>query len=68
MENDSTKVSVTLGYTLNLGNFQSLRLDLGVVDSKREGESTNEAMERVYAFVEAKLGEKINEAKAEIDE
>ncbi len=68
MENDSTKVSVTLGYTLNLGNFQSLRLDLGVVDSKREGETTNEAMERVYAFVEAKLGEKINEAKAEIDE
>ena len=34
MENDSTKVSVTLGYTLNLGNFQSLRLDLGVVDNK----------------------------------
>ena len=33
MENDNTKVSVTLGYTLNLGNFQSLRLDLGVVES-----------------------------------
>jgi hypothetical protein len=28
---EDTKVSVTLGYTLNLGNFQSLRLDLGVV-------------------------------------
>ena len=35
-ENDSTKVSITLGYTLNLGNFQSLRLDLGVVDSKKD--------------------------------
>lgn len=67
-ERNDTKVSVTLGYTLNLGNFQSLRLDLGVVDSKREGETTAEAMERVYGFVEAKLGEKINEAKAEIDE
>jgi hypothetical protein len=67
-ERSETKVSVTLGYTLNLGNFQSLRLDLGVVDSKRDGESTAEAMERVYGFVEAKLGEKINEAKAEIDE
>ena len=66
--NNDTKVSVTLGYTLNLGNFQSLRLDLGVVDSKHQGETTSEAMERVYAFVEAKLGEKINEAKAEIDE
>ena len=37
MENENTKVSITLGYTLNLGNFQSLRLDLGVVVSMREG-------------------------------
>ena len=68
MENDSTKVSVTLGYTLNLGNFQSLRLDLGIADSKRGEESTNDAFERVYKFVEDKLAEKINEAKAEINE
>jgi hypothetical protein len=68
MENDSTKVNVTLGYTLNLGNFQSLRLDLGVIDSKRDGETTNEAFERVYKFVEDKLTEKINEAKSEINE
>ena len=68
MENDSTKINVTLGYTLNLGNFQSLRLDLGVVDSKRDGETTNEAFERVYKFVEDKLTEKINEAKSEINE
>jgi len=67
-ENDSTKVSITLGYTLNLGNFQSLRLDLGVVDSKKDGETTSEAFERVYGFVESKLTEKIQEAKAEIIE
>ena len=65
---DDTKVSVTLGYTINLGNFQSLRLDLGVVDSKRDGENTDQAFERVYKFVEDKLTEKINEAKAEIIE
>ena len=68
MENDSTKINVTLGYTLNLGNFQSLRLDLGIVDSKRDGENTNEAFERVYKFVEDKLTEKIQEAKSEISE
>ena len=68
MENEDTKVSVTLGYTLNLGNFQSLRLDLGVVDSRRNGESPDQAFERVYKFVEDKLTEKINEAKAEINE
>jgi hypothetical protein len=68
MENEDTKVSVTLGYTLNLGNFQSLRLDLGIVDSRKNGENVNQAFERVYKFVEDKLTEKINEAKAEINE
>jgi hypothetical protein len=68
MENDSTKVSVTLGYTLNLGNFQSLRLDLGVVDSKRDGENTDQAFERVYKFVEDRLTSKIKEAQEEAQE
>lgn len=67
MENNDTKVNVTLGYTLNLGNFQSLRIDLGVIDSKRDGESINEAFERVYGFVEDKLTEKVKEASAEIE-
>ena len=67
-ERNETKVSVTLGYTLNLGNFQSLRVDLGVVDSVREGENTNEAMDRVYDFIEAKVVEKVQEAKSELTE
>lgn len=65
-DRNETQVSVTLGYTLNLGNFQSLRVDLGVVDHVRNGETTNEAMDRVYDFVEAKVIEKVQEAKAEI--
>lgn len=67
-ERNETKVSVTLGYTLNLGNFQSLRVDLGVVDHVREGENTNEAMDRVYDFIEAKVVEKVQEAKLELTE
>jgi len=67
MENDNTKVSITLGYTLNLGNFQSLRIDLGVVDSKRDGENSDQAFDRVYKFVEDKLTEKIQEAQLEAD-
>jgi len=67
MENESTKVKVGLGYTLNLGNFQSLRIDLEVSDSKRDSENTNEAFERVYEFVENKLAEKVKEASSEID-
>jgi hypothetical protein len=67
MENENTKVKVALGYTLNLGNFQSLRIDLEVSDSKRDAETTNEAFERVYEFVENKLAEKVKEASAEIE-
>jgi hypothetical protein len=68
MNNEETKVSVTLGYTLNLGNFQSLRLDLGVVENRKNGETVDQAFERVYKFVEDKLTSKINEAKSEINE
>ena len=62
MENEQTKVNVTLGYTLNLGNFQSLRIDLGVIDHLRDGEHIDAGFERVYEFVEKKLEEKIKEA------
>jgi hypothetical protein len=67
MENENTRVKVGLGYTLNLGNFQSLRIDLEVSDNKRDGENTNEAFDRVYSFVEDRLAEKIKEASAEIE-
>jgi methyl coenzyme M reductase subunit D len=67
MNNEETKVSVSLGYTLNLGNFQSLRIDVSVTDNKRDGENTNEAFERVYSFVETKLQEKVAEAQGEIE-
>lgn len=63
---DKTSVSVNLGYTLNLGNFQSLRVDLGCTDYVRDGEDTETAMERVYAFVESRVVEKIEEAKKEM--
>jgi len=68
MQNEDTRVGVTLGYTLNLGNFQSLRIDLTVNDNKREGENTDQAFQRVYQFVEDKLTEKVAEAKAEMEE
>jgi hypothetical protein len=68
MENNQTKVNVTLGYTMNVGNFQSLRVDVGVEDSVRDGENVQEGFDRVYAFVEEQLAAKIKEAKSEIAE
>jgi hypothetical protein len=67
MENDSTKVTVGLGYTLNLGNFQSLRIDISIADNKREGENTSDAFERIYKFVEEKLAQKVRESVEETE-
>jgi hypothetical protein len=68
MNNEETKVAVGLGYTLNLGNFQSLRIDISITDSKRESENTGEAFDRVYGFVEEKLAEKVKEATSELED
>lgn len=65
-ENVTTKVSATLGYTLNLGNFESLRVDLGITDYIRQGENVKQAQDRVYKTVETQLIEKVNEAKAQL--
>lgn len=64
---DKTQVSVTLGYTLNLGNFQSLRVDLGCTDFVRGEENSEQAMDRVYKFVESQVVQKIEDAKKELD-
>lgn len=67
MEKEKTSVSVTLGYTMNLGNFQSFRIDLGCTDCVRDSENVDQAMERVYEFIENKVIAKLEEAKKEIE-
>jgi hypothetical protein len=65
-ENTDTKVTVSLGFTKNLGNFESLRVDIGIQDFVRQGENTSQATDRIYAFVESKLIEKQEEIAKEI--
>ncbi len=64
---EPTRLTWNLGFTHNLGNFQSIRIDCTIADSAREGESVKELSDRVYAMVEKELVEKVNEAKAELD-
>lgn len=65
--NEPTKVQWSLGYTLNTGNFQSLRIDCQITDHVREGETTKTASDRVYAFVEEELKLKLREAREELE-
>lgn len=64
---EATRMTWTLGFTHNLGNFQSMRVDCTIADSAREGETAKELSNRVYALVEKELVEKVNEAKSELD-
>jgi hypothetical protein len=54
-------------YTMNLGNFQSLKLECAVEDSARSDETAQQLSDRVYKFVESELVRKIKEAKKELD-
>ena len=61
-----TKVKVELSFTRNLGNYESIRIGLGVEDIVRSGENVTSATERVYKFVEEKLIEKTREIEEEL--
>ena len=61
-----TKVKVDLSFTRNLGNYESIKIGIGVEDSVRQGEGVEAATERVYKFVEEKLIEKTREVEEEL--
>lgn len=57
---EPTRVRIALGYTVNMGNFESLRVDIAVEDSAKQGETAVTLTERVYGFTEKKLIEKVS--------
>lgn len=62
----SSLVKVDLQFTRNLGNYESLKVGIGIEDFQRLGETIDEATNRVYNFVENKLMEKVNEIEEEL--
>ena len=62
----TTKVKVDLSFTRNLGNYESIKIGIGIEDDVRQGETVDAATERVYAFVESKLIEKTQEVEEEL--
>jgi hypothetical protein len=62
----TTRVKVDLSFTRNLGNYESIKIGVGVEDDVRQGESVDAATERVYAFVEGKLIQKTAEVEEEL--
>jgi hypothetical protein len=49
-----------------MGNFESMRVDIGVEDNLRDGENVEQGFNRVYDYIEKKLLEKVEETEKEI--
>jgi hypothetical protein len=62
----TTRVKVDLSFTRNLGNYESIKIGVGIEDDVRQGETVDSATERVYTFVENKLIEKTQEVEEEL--
>lgn len=62
-----TRVSVQLGYTKNVGDFNSLRADFGTEEDVRDDETVDEARKRVYDDVEKELISRLTELVEEYD-
>jgi hypothetical protein len=63
---NQTSIKVDLQFTRNLGNYESLKVGIGIEDFQRPTETIDEATNRVYNFVEKKLMEKVNEIEEEL--
>jgi hypothetical protein len=62
-----TKVRVALKFVRNLGNYESIHIELGVEDYVRDTEANVDiAMDRVYTYVENKLMEKVKEIEEDL--
>ena len=62
----TTRVKVDLSFTRNLGNYESIKIGVGIEDDVRQGETVDSATERVYTFVENKLIQKTQEVEEEL--
>lgn len=62
----TTRVKVDLSFTRNLGNYESIKIGIGIEDDMRSGETVDAATERVYKFVEEKLIAKTVEIEEEL--
>ena len=60
------KVTYSQGFTLNMGDFESLRMDIGIEDDVRPGESVPEAEERLFKFVSNRLKKRVAVVREEL--
>lgn len=66
MSDEITRVKAGLSVTINLKNYQNIKIEVGIEDFRRNGETMDQAMDRVYKFVESQLEKRIDETIEEV--
>ena len=59
-----TRVEINVGFT-STRNFNAVRVDISIGDFVRAEETLDEAVDRVYSYVENKVSQKLEQAKKE---
>lgn len=54
-----TVVKMSIGHTANTGNFENIRVEVGLEDDLRPDETIAEAYDRVYAELEIQLEKRL---------
>lgn len=67
MASDKTNVKVSLRFLRNLGNYETIAVEIGTEDWVREGETASTAMDRVYEFVEEQLIKRVQEIESDLN-
>lgn len=60
---DGARINWNLTYKFQPKQYESMTIGASVSDTARPGESTQEAMDRIYADLEEQFGEKFEAAK-----
>lgn len=65
-ERKPDRIMVDMGFTRNLGNYQSMRIDIGLESDRLEDETKEEHFKRVYEFVESNYLAQFEDTEAEV--
>lgn len=57
------RVKVSIGYTVNMGDYENIRFDFGIEDDTRENEKAAEAWDRCFKFVWSRLDSEVEKAR-----
>lgn len=58
------EVTTSLSFTKNLKNFESVKVNVGYTSAIKDGETPEDAFDRVYEVVEGELAEQLENVTA----